>query len=72
MIDGRARTPVIDGVLFSRHGLVHRNRGRMTECGHHLPDRRVSVSDLQALVHKLTVCKQCYPPVTSPKRAVSR
>lgn len=67
MIDGRSWTPVVDGVLFSRNGLVHRNRGRLTECGGTLPDRRVQVSDLQAHVHKLPVCTACYPPATTNK-----
>lgn len=73
MTDARSRTPVIAGVLMSRRGQVHRNRGLLTECGLTLSPPQVDVSDLQALVHKLTVCAVCYPPANSgkgPRRAV--
>ena len=67
-IAGRSdHPPVVDGVLLSRTGQVHRNRGLITECGHALPPLRVAVSDLQALVHKLTVCTVCYPSANAHK-----
>ena len=67
--EGRlAQVPVVDGVLFSRGGLVHRNVGLITQCGNALPERRATVNALQAQVHKLTLCTDCYPFVNKPKQ----
>lgn len=53
---------ITDGVLLSRLGEVHRDRGRLTECGNTIhPRQAVAVSHVQAVVHKLRVCHVCYP-----------
>lgn len=51
-----------DGVLLSRLGEVHRDRGRLTECGNTIhPRHAATVSHVQAVVHKLRLCHVCYP-----------
>lgn len=55
-------TPEITGgVLLSRLGDVHKNRGRITECGTRIPERYAPVSHVAAIVHKLPLCHACYP-----------
>lgn len=52
---------ITSGVLLSRLGEVHKNRGRITECGTTIPARHVPVSHVQAVAHKLRLCRSCYP-----------
>ena len=69
---GSTQQPVVDGVMFSRYGQVHRNTGLVTECGTALPGQRVKVSAVQAQVHKLPLCTACFPFVIKPGKKVRR
>jgi hypothetical protein len=53
--------PVVDGVLLSRTGEVHRLAVGKTWCDRRLPERYAPVSAVQAQVHKLPICHACFP-----------
>lgn len=53
---------ISEGVLLARLGDVHRQVGRETACGKRFtPGRVAAVSHVQAIVHKLRLCRDCYP-----------
>lgn len=53
---------VVDGLLLSRRGDVHRrSTTKTTSCAKEIPARHVPVSHVQAVVHKLPLCHNCFP-----------
>lgn len=61
-------TPVHDGVLFTRLGEVHEQvQANITRCGWEwkVGTAAASVTAAQAHVHKLPLCRTCYPPPTT-------
>ena len=52
---------VVDGVILSGSGPVHRDLGGRTACGERvLAGRAAAASIAQILVYRLPVCPKCY------------
>ena len=56
-----SQPPIVDGVILSRFGDVHEREATNTRCGLNPVTAGVRVTPVQAQVHKLPLCKHCYP-----------
>jgi len=64
-----SQPPIVNGVLLTRLGDVHEWEVTATQCGLKPITCAAPVTAVQAAVHKLPLCKRCYPSYHAHGRA---